>query len=57
MGESVSGKIHELDVEWVLLMLQAKELGLSVEEITAFLRTPRSEEDEIGQAILTGTAD
>jgi DNA-binding transcriptional MerR regulator len=32
--------IQELDVEWVHLILSARKMGLSMEDIRAFLRSP-----------------
>ena len=42
----------KIDPEWVLLMLKAKELGLSIEEIQAFIRS-RSERGETVSATYT----
>jgi hypothetical protein len=33
-----------LDVEWVALILEAKELGLSIEEVHTFLQTSNKKE-------------
>ncbi|MBD7938991.1 MULTISPECIES: anti-repressor SinI family protein [Cytobacillus] len=34
---------NQLDTEWISLILKAKELGLSIEEVKAFLNAAKSE--------------
>lgn len=41
LGGETLGIAQELDAEWAWLIVQAKELGLTVQEITTFLSETR----------------
>ncbi|WP_082034023.1 anti-repressor SinI family protein [Cohnella kolymensis] len=48
MSVTKSMDIEELDLEWIDLMLTARNMGLSIEEVRAFLREsgePRSDQE------------
>ena len=47
---------EQLDAQWVFLILQAKEAGLTVEEIQKFL-TKGADDSTPGKGLLTGTND
>jgi hypothetical protein len=48
---------ESLDAEWVFLMLEAKEAGLTVEEIRSFLQTGAHAYTANKGILLTGTND
>ncbi|WP_083256186.1 DNA-binding anti-repressor SinI [Domibacillus iocasae] len=37
-------EVHTVEEEWISLMSEAKQLGLSIQEIRGFLRTVHQEE-------------
>lgn len=56
-GDEMKQSGQGIDTEWLLLMIQAKEMGLSVEDVSSFLANHRKEQTETSQVLLTGTAD
>jgi DNA-binding transcriptional MerR regulator len=48
MKEDLDGK--KLDLEWVLLILEAKQIGLSIHEVQDFLLSNQREQGMIKKA-------
>ena len=56
-GDEMKQSGQGIDTEWLLLMIQAKEMGLSIEDVQSFLADRRTEQTQTSQVLLTGTAD
>ncbi|BFH17548.1 anti-repressor SinI family protein [Paenibacillus melissococcoides] len=45
MDEAVPGNIEQLDKDWVAIILTARQMGLSIEDIRKLLRDLRAQSD------------